>query len=671
MTNSQISIFKIVFLIPFVFLLNCAKINAQNHSIDSLKQVINSRVHDTIKLKAIGFMLFNLPNTSKDYELYNGKFKTTALRVINNKKNTAETKEKAYDALGVYYVNKAYQSMQSDYLLTIRYLNIGLQYFSDKYFVSDRYIPARGNVLISLGVMYNKIGNTEQSINNYFEGLRTFKNLQNKSYISYGYQSIANLYNEQRKFQQALNYYMKAYEVYYKKENLSYQDNIQKVLLFISIATIHQELNNCELSDSNLNKALALALKLNDKDVLSEIYFNLGKNEEKCRQDNSKALLEYKKSFAYSNLPENNANSHIAIGSVLVKQKKYNEAEQHLKKGLNLARKNNHLEFQKQALENLYLVYKQRRQFEKALETSEYYGMIKDSIKKEQNDNALTKKQLQYEYEAKQSQLKLEQERKLNAITLDNQRKNAVKNNILIVLSALLLLLFAGSYFIYKNYRQKQAIAQFEKNELNQKLLLSQMNPHFIFNSIDNIQSLIYTNQGEQAVNYLTKFSKLTRQILENSSENYISLSEELTMIENYLIIQQLLYNNDKFDFRIDVSDDLETEMIFVPPMLTQPFIENAIKHGLKNKIEKGLITICFNLINDKLLFEISDNGTGFTTEEKVNSNKSLAMKITKERLKSISNTKDFEVQAENILGDAKKPIGAKVSFEIPYICEN
>ncbi len=667
MLKPQNSILKFVFLIPLVFLLHCTELNAQNHSIDSLKQVINSGVHDTIKLKAFGFMLFNLPNSSKEYERYNDAFKATALRVINNKKNTAETKEKAYDALGVYYVNKAYQSMQSDYLLTIRYLNIGLEYFSDKYFVSDRYIPARGNVLISLGVMYNKIGNTEQSIHNYFEGLRTFKDLKNKSYISYGYQSIANLYNEQRKFQQALHYYTKAYEVYYKKENLSYQDNIQKVLLYISIGTIYQELSNCELSDSNLNKALALALQLNDKDVLSEIYFNLGRNEEKCKNNLSSALTEYQKSLSNSNLPENNANSLIAIGSVLVKQNKFSEAAQNLTKGLGFAKKINHLEFQKQALDQLYVVYKAQKQFAKAVEISELSNQIKDSIKKEQNDNLLTKKQLQYEYEAKQSQLKLEQERKLNAITLENQKKNAFKNSLLIGLLSLVILLIVGSYFLYKNYKQKHTIAQFEKSALNQKLLLSQMNPHFIFNSIDNIQSLIYNKQDKEAVNYLTKFSKLTRQILENSNESYISLEEELVMIDNYLSIQKLLYNN-KFDFTIDASSELQTELILVPPMLTQPFIENAIKHGLRTTTEKGYITIRFYLHNSKLFFEVIDNGTGFLDNQNVNGNRSLAMKITKERLMHSAKNKDFEVQIDNLLDEHKNPIGAKVSFEIPHV---
>jgi tetratricopeptide (TPR) repeat protein len=670
MTQSQISILKFVFLIPLVIFTVTTTAFSQNKNLDSLKAVIGSRAHDTTKLKAISFVLANTSNTSKQYNYYNELFKSVAIRVVKRKTTDKEIHEKAYDALGAYHMNKAYQNMQSDYLLTIKYLNKSLEYYSPKYFVTQRYKPAKGYILMSLGVMYNKIGNTSQSINNYFEALHVFEDFNDKSSISYAFQSIANLYFEQKKFNDALNYYTKAYNIYYKKENLSFQDNIQKVLLFISIGKTQQELNHCEQCNSNLNKALILALKLNDKDVLSEIYFNLGRNEEKCNGNLALALTEYQKSLSNSKLPENNANSFIAIGSVLVKQNKFSEAEQNLNKGLEFAKNINHLEFQKQALEQLYQIHKKNQQFAKALNVSEQLNVIKDSIKKEENDNLLTKKQLQYEYEAKQSQLKLQQERKLNAITLENQKKNAFKNSLLIGLLAISILLVVGSYFLYKNYQQKQAIAQFEKSALNQKLLLSQMNPHFIFNSIDNIQSLIYTNQSDQAVNYLTKFSKLTRQILENSSENYISLEEELVMIDNYLSIQKLLYNN-KFDFTITTSNELETELIFVPPMLTQPFIENAIKHGLKNATEKGQIKIRFELQNTKLFFEVVDNGTGFSSSSKVDGNKSLAMKITKERLMHIANTKNFEVQIDNLLDEHKNTVGAKVSFEIPYIYEN
>ena len=205
---------------------------------------------------------------------------------------------------------------------------------------------------------------------------------------------------------------------------------------------------------------------------------------------------------------------------------------------------------------------------------------------------------------------------------------------------------------------------------LEQKLLITQMNPHFIFNSIQNIRSLINNRQNDEAVNYLGKFSKLTRQILEHSNQNYISLAEELEMLENYLTIQQLLYEN-KFTFNIHIEENMDTESIFLPPMLAQPYIENAIKHGLSNTTENGKIDVHYYLKEEKLYFEVTDNGKGFGTDEKVSNHKSLAMTITKERLTFYTKNKDFVVQTNNVIASDGTIEGAKVAFEVPYIYES
>ncbi|WP_333877179.1 tetratricopeptide repeat-containing sensor histidine kinase [Flavobacterium sp.] len=663
------TLFTTFWLLCSMLFVGNQQVSAQNYNIDSLKTVLNSRVHDTTKLKTISYIIINLSGASPVREKYNQLFKQLAVTIINTQSHSKLVREKAYDALGVYYVNEAYKTMQSDYLTTIKNLHKSLDYFDARYYVTNEYLSARGFSLISLGIMYNKIGNTKQAIHNYFEGLHIFEKYNHQGYISYALQNIANLYFEQKNYHQALHYYLKAYHTFYNKTDLSFQDNIQKVLLFVSISKSHQELGRCHQTDAYLQKALALASQLNDKELLSEVYFNLGRNEEKCQNNAQNAFQQYQKSYNDNNTPENKANALIAMGGVLVKLHRFSEAETKLTAGLELAQQINHLEFQKVALENLYAIYKQNQRYDKAIAVSEKLSVIKDSIKKEENNNLLTKKQLQYEYETKQNQLTLAQERKLNAVKLENQKKDALKNSLLMGLLAILVIVSAVVYLWRKNTKQKQALAQFEKNELRQKLLLSQMNPHFIFNSIDTIQSLIYNKQDREAVNYLTKFSKLTRQILENSSENYITLQEELTMTDNYLVIQQLLYNN-SFDFTVQVDDAIDAESILLPPMLTQPFIENAIKHGLKNKDERGKITIKFTLESQKLYFEITDNGGGFSEHETVHK-KSLAMKITKERLAHLSQKSDFDVRTENLYNDEKIVIGAKVSFEIPYLYEN
>ena len=205
---------------------------------------------------------------------------------------------------------------------------------------------------------------------------------------------------------------------------------------------------------------------------------------------------------------------------------------------------------------------------------------------------------------------------------------------------------------------------------MKQKLLITQMNPHFIFNSVQNIRSLINNKQNDEAVDYLGKFSRLTRQILENSNENYISLKEEAEMIENYLSIQQLLYEN-KFTYEVTIDDDIDVESIFLPPMLAQPFIENAIKHGLSNTLQNGRISVHFYLTGNKLFFEVTDNGKGFDTQAKAGNHKSLAMTITRERLVTYTNNKDFAVQTANLVAPDGAVSGAKVVFEVPFIYEN
>jgi LytS/YehU family sensor histidine kinase len=141
-------------------------------------------------------------------------------------------------------------------------------------------------------------------------------------------------------------------------------------------------------------------------------------------------------------------------------------------------------------------------------------------------------------------------------------------------------------------------------------------------------------------------------------------------MIQNYLSIQQLLYDN-KFSYTVIVEEDIDVESVFLPPMLAQPFIENAIKHGLSNMAENGKIAVHFFLKENKLYFEVTDNGKGFGTHQTGSNHKSLAMTITKERLVNYTRNKNFVVRTDNIFNPDGKIKGAKVVFEVPYIYEN
>jgi len=234
-------------------------------------------------------------------------------------------------------------------------------------------------------------------------------------------------------------------------------------------------------------------------------------------------------------------------------------------------------------------------------------------------------------------------------------------------------LLFVLIIVAYIKYREKKIK---EKNEvllLEQKLLRSQMNPHFIFNSLTSIQSFIFENNPIEAGSYLSKFSELIRSILYNSREEFISLDKEIKTLENYLEIQQLRYSNN-FDYKIDVDPEIDMEMVAIPPMLAQPFIENSVEHGIKQIEERGFISVNFSLTDESIILTIEDNGIGIEATQKLKDNKarehkSLATIITKERIEILNKGKkkrSWSMHTEEIIGEGDRVEGTRIRFIIP-----
>ncbi len=257
------------------------------------------------------------------------------------------------------------------------------------------------------------------------------------------------------------------------------------------------------------------------------------------------------------------------------------------------------------------------------------------------------------------------------------------KTGWFIILEVILAILFIWFIIrvqtsrIRKKANQAQKEAEFARNllELEQKALRLQMNPHFIFNALNSIQGLIGTEHETKARYYLAKFSRLMRQILDNSRNTTISLEEEISTLENYLLIEQFC-NGNRFEYEIIV--DLETELNFIqiPPMLIQPFIENAIKHGFKYDAKDsrtGKITCLFREENDGITCVIRDNGIG---REAAGKNQqashepqhvSRGFDVTKERLDLLStNSNGHEVKIVDLQDDNGTVIGTEVQLFIP-----
>ncbi|MBS1642266.1 MAG: histidine kinase [Bacteroidetes bacterium] len=288
----------------------------------------------------------------------------------------------------------------------------------------------------------------------------------------------------------------------------------------------------------------------------------------------------------------------------------------------------------------------------------------------------ITNQQLQSQSEKQQNeaQLKIEQEKtqKLNALAnttktqLQLQKESEQKRNLLFGIACLILAAIAGFLF-YKKRRdsiqlQNELIAKAKISDTEMKVLRLQMNPHFIFNSLNSIADYVRKNDPEKADYYLTKFAKLMRSTLENSEEKEIALQEELKIAELYMQLEAARLNN-TFTYKINIDNDIDAANTFVPPLILQPFIENAIWHGLANKKEGGQILIHISKQNLVLNCIVEDNGLGRTNAAKNNNKKSYGINITKERLELLNKLK--KINASVNLIDLNQ--GTRVELQLPF----
>jgi len=205
--------------------------------------------------------------------------------------------------------------------------------------------------------------------------------------------------------------------------------------------------------------------------------------------------------------------------------------------------------------------------------------------------------------------------------------------------------------------------------ELEQKALQLQMNPHFIFNALNSIQLLIGKQDARTARKYLAKFSKLMRSTLENARMPKILLAEEMESLETYLIIEQFSRGH-TFDYQLSVVPEEEAEEVHIPPMMVQPFVENAIIHGINPLKGQGKISVVFEVLAEEVVCRIKDNGVGLRKEgsKKLETHKSLALQVTRERLELLKSNEAAERQSFEIGPNPGEEAGTYVKIHLPLL---
>jgi ligand-binding sensor domain-containing protein len=240
-----------------------------------------------------------------------------------------------------------------------------------------------------------------------------------------------------------------------------------------------------------------------------------------------------------------------------------------------------------------------------------------------------------------------------------------------------LLIIFGIFRFRVSRIRKQEKIkSDFEKKiaEVEMQSLRAQMNPHFIFNSLNSINTFILKNKTEAASDYLNKFARLIRAVLNNAKQKLVSLEDELNALNIYLELEQLRFSN-KFDFSITTDKFLDTNRVYVPPMLLQPYVENAVWHGLLHMETRGKIEVSAHKNGQHILFKIQDNGVGRKKAAEYKSsftpqNQSVGMSITADRIAIIKRlySSDAKITITDLHIADHKPAGTRVTILLPMI---
>lgn len=522
-----------------------------------------------------------------------------------------------------------------------------------------------GSCYNNMGTVCDDQGNYPQAVEYYHKAMVIYKELNYQSGISHSLNNLGIIYKKQLEYDKALQYYEQSLAL---GKQLKDDRNIAKSLN--NIGLIHMKKKEYEQAVKYLKESLQISKKIGDKHLSTQCLVNiadimLSTQQPKLAEEYYQQALVIKQKIGDQ---KGIGLVYLGMNDVHLYKKEYQKALEYVLKAQKIADEYKIKPQQQSVYEALAEIYNALGQYQKAYKNQVAYKKLYDEIFNEKNTKKITSLEAQYKYQKKlalASQRELQLTKKVEA-TNQNLAKSQ-RQTLLAVIGFLVFLLCAGLVIVWLILRATKL--ERKRAQVEQKLLRSQMTPHFIFNSLSILQGIILNKEYKKAIHYLSKFSRLLRNVLENSRDKIVSLDNELKVIENYLIVQNLGASQ-PYDYSINLDQHIDPQSILIPPMMIQPFVENAIEHGFVGKKDNKQIKVNIGFNNQALTCAVVDNGVGISEKVLPQQNeekKSLATTITSERLKIFS--KEFKVKTAIDIQNraAFNEEGTIVTLVLPY----
>ena len=529
------------------------------------------------------------------------------------------------------------------------------------------------SVLISLGRTYTDVGGYEEAVSHLIDAYVYADSLKDVDGLAASSNNLGVVYAEQGNLDKAI-YHLKESIEWYRKAG-SKEKEISGLL---NLGIAHIQSGNFQRGTELFEENYDLAVELGDQFLIANSCLNLsGINFDQGKLELAKVWIE-KAISKYTEIgyPHGIARAYGNLCSIYQSLGDNRSAEKACDTALQIADSIGALTVLMGIYDQYMGLHLDAHDYDKAFQCQKHYITLKDSLFSA--ERLKISDELERKYRTKKMSLEisdLEQKNRFNVLKAEQKQlqlksqQNQNKLLILIIVSIILvaIIAFIGFQFIQQ---KKKARLREKALELEQRLLRSQMNPHFIFNSMNAIQSYISDNNSYQAEIYLSKLAQLMRNILHHSRTHLIALDEEISALELYLELEKGRFQG-LFEFTIDVDPGLDREETQIPPLMLQPYVENSILHGMQGLDQGGLIKISFQEKNNRLLCHIEDNGIGRKKAKEIKKNKgqkheSVSMVLTQERLELLEQGSTHQRLKIVDLIEGEKASGTRVELNLP-----
>ncbi|MBI5541601.1 MAG: tetratricopeptide repeat protein [Bacteroidia bacterium] len=592
---------------------------------------------------------------------YNQKAISLAKKLGSVQKLSAASNEMGV----VYYLNDQYVKAIECYELAL---------IIDKKLKNNFDIATRLN---NIGLAYCAIGNYSIAIDNFHEALKIDHERNDTAKIAIRLNNIGIVYTRFEQYAKALDYFINAY-----KTDSVRNDKALCAARLSNIGWVYLKMKKPDQAITYLNKAIVIDTELKNEFNLAIRYNNLG-NAYLLKKEYNEAINLFDKALIINRKSENKtaiATVLYSLGNAYFETKQIAKALESISESVKLA---NETHAQNIIIDDYKLfseLYASQNNYKQAFVYSDKYNRLKDSLFTSESKKKLDALQTYYENEKKEHEISiLNHEKQLKDLQFKQKEEELNNQRLLkywLFAVAIIILLVVAVFYISSMNRAIKNRHILEKN-LNlymQKALSQQMNPHFIFNTLNSIQFFLLNNDKIASSKYLSKFARLMRLTLDNSQKPVIPLSDEIESLKLYVELEQLRFEN-KFSFDLQFDSIPDFELISLPPLILQPFVENSIWHGIMHRenSEGGMLKIKFTSNNNVLICTIEDNGIGRERAKEIRQKKkpdhvSWGTKITESRISLINelHKSKLNIRYTDLKDNNNLPIGTKVEIEFP-----